>query len=58
VHVDTSAAGTEIDDIANGRGLFQIDKYRSRLGDRSGRSNAMEPSLVQHFNRSQKVLRA
>jgi hypothetical protein len=56
MHIDAGAAGTEIHDITSGRRLFQIDKYRSCRGGWSAGPNAMEPSLVQHFGRSQKVL--
>ena len=55
VHLDAGAAGAEIDNAADGRLAFQIDKEGSGLGDQSGGPNTMEPSMLQRCAPSQKA---
>ena len=58
VHVDAGAARAEIDNVADGRPAFQIDKQDSGLGDQSRGPDTMESSMLSHFALSQRVFPA
>jgi hypothetical protein len=49
LYLDTSTTGADIDDLANSRRAFHVDKDRSSLGHHAGGPDPMKPSVLLHL---------